>query len=111
MDRCANKQRTRLDAEHDLVISQNGRNWQHATRQSLQWVVSRVKEVTRNMRKNASAQRADLAEHENVGSDAVVIACKHLSGTTEAGLDLISNEKHVCLLADALCLCSGENPT
>ncbi len=73
--------RTGLDAKHDLIVGQNGRDWQHAARQG-------------------------LAEHKNVGPDSLVITGQHLAGAAESGLNFVSDEEHIRFLADSLGLCA-----
>mmetsp|Transcript_54908 Transcript_54908/g.80557 ORF Transcript_54908/g.80557 Transcript_54908/m.80557 type:complete len:309 (+) Transcript_54908:98-1024(+) len=68
-----------LDAKNHLVRAQNSRHGKGTARQR-------------------------LAQNNQVGLDVVVIHGEQLPGTRAASLYLVSNEEHVVLLADLLCL-------
>ncbi|KAI3475961.1 hypothetical protein L1887_62519 [Cichorium endivia] len=67
----------RLDAQHHLAISQNGRD-------------------------RVDAARERLAERDNVRAHAVVLVAEHLARPAEPGLDLVADEEHVVLAAQLL---------
>ena len=53
-------------------------------------------------RQQAAAQR--LAEHQAVRAYAVVVAGKQMTGTPEAGLDLVADQQHIMAAADGAAL-------
>ena len=68
---------TGLDVEHDVVIGKASRDRQHTTTQS-------------------------LAQDDDVGTDAVVLAAQHLACTGDTGLHLVGDEQHVVLVAQVV---------
>ena len=68
-----------LNGQHDLVVGQDCRDGKDAARKG-------------------------LADGYNVGTDALMVAGEHTSGTSDTGLDLVRDEQDVVLLAEVVAL-------
>ena len=67
----------RLDVQHDLVVGQNCGDGNHTATES-------------------------LAQDQDVGTHALMVAGEHLAGTGYTALHLIRHEKHVVFVADVI---------
>ena len=68
-----------LNGQHDLVVGQDCRDGEHTAREG-------------------------LADGDHVGTDALMVAGKHASGASDTGLDLVSDEQDLVLLAEVVTL-------
>ena len=83
----------RLYAEHNITVSEDGRNGVHYKAPEL----GKGHDIKEDTMHTSSRQR--FAKEYDVRSNIVMLKAQHLARSTETSLDLVAYEKHIVFLA------------